>query len=214
MRPTSARRFVIFGAVGFALGWIIAGLFNVVFEAITSPMYGPGTELPPEWVIWLPDVAYFIAGALGGAALGLAIGGWKRLVALTLAGSVGVGLSSFFFFIMAMLFVLNQVGMAMGVGLSGGVALGLASGDWKRVVALGLAGMLGFGIGGAVAAALRVPFVLSPYTVDLIELWQTPWMLLRHSLVQVMVGIFGGAALGVALGYLEKPVPFAEGGTR
>lgn len=206
MRTPSVTRFVIFGAVGLGIGWAVAGLFNVGFTAITEPMFPPGrgAEPPPGWVVWLPYFAYCFGGACGGAGLGLAVGGWNRVVALALAGGIGLGLSVFLFFIVAFLFGLHPVGIAMGVGLFGGVALGLVFGDWKRVILLGLVGMVGFGVGGALTAALGMPFALYPFLVEFTEVWQAPQLLLQHLLMQAMLGIIGGASLGAALGYLES----------
>ncbi len=205
MRATSMMRFVIFGAVGFGIGWAVAGLFNTV---LVGTMFGPGAEPPPGSVMWyfddVPYFAYFFAGACGGAGLGLAIGGWKRAVALAVAGGVGFGVSFFLFFIVAFLFGLGSVGLAMGIGLFGGVVLGLAFADWKWVVLLGLAGMVGFGIGGAIAAALGMPFAIYPFLVDFAEFQGAPLLLVQHVLVQAMEGLVGGALLGAALGYLEK----------
>ena len=204
MRATSMLRFVLFGAIGFGIGWTVAGLFNVVLAALTDPMFQPGSEPPPGWATWPPYFAYCLGGAFGGAGLGLAIGGWKRVVALAVAGGVGFGLSLLLLFVVAFLFGLGSVGLAMGVGLFGGVVSGLTFGDWKGVVVLGSAGLVGFGIGGAIAAALGMPFALYPFFVEFVELWRTPSLLLQHLLAQAMVGIIGGASLGAALAYLES----------
>jgi hypothetical protein len=99
-------------------------------------------------------------------------------------------------------------------GACGGASLGLALRDWKRVAALALAGLVGFGIGGAITAALRMPFVLLPFAVDFVELQQAPLLLLQHVLVQAMIGLIGGASLGAALGYLEQRRLAEERGPR
>src|SRR3712207_2944298 len=110
MRAMGVMRFVILGGAGFGIGWAVAGLFNVVLAAITAPMLQYGSsEAPPGWATWSPYFAYFFAGACGGAGLGLAIGGWKRVVALAVAGGVGFGVSFFLFFIVAFLFGLREV---------------------------------------------------------------------------------------------------------
>jgi hypothetical protein len=205
MRVKSMMRFALFGAVGFGIGWALAGLFNVVLAAITAPMLQYGSpESPPGWATWPPYFMYFFAGACGGAGLGLAIGGWKRVVALAVAGGVGFGVSFFLFFIVAFLFGLREVGVAMGMGLFGGVILGLTFGDWKRVMLLGLAGMVSIGVGGAIATALGMPFAIYPFLVDFAELQGAPLLLVQHVLVQAMVGLIGGASLGAALAYLEN----------
>jgi hypothetical protein len=199
MRATSVMRFVLFGAVGFGIGLAVAGFFNSGFIAITAPMFPPGrgAEPPSWWISLMPYLSWFFAGACGGAGLGLAIGTWKRVLALVVAGLLGFGLGAFLFFVIAFLFGLHPVGVAAGMGLFGGVILGLTFGDWKWVALLGLAGMVGFGVGGAIAAAMGMP----PLTFD----WEQPSLLLvLYVLVQAMVGLIGGASLGAALGYLEQ----------
>ena len=90
------------------------------------------------------------------------------------------------------------------MGLFGGVSLGLSFGDWKWVVLLGLMGMVGFGVGGAIAAAMGMP----PLTFD----WERPPLLLMlYVLVQAMVGLIGGASLGAALGSKTVSWPKSEG---
>lgn len=210
MRKLGLMRFVICGAAGFGIGWAAVGLFNVALVGITSPMFGPGVGPPPGWVTWPPYFAYLCAGASGGAALGLALGGRKQVISLAIAGGAGLGLGLFLFFVVAFLFGLGVTGVALGVGLIGGVTLGLTFGDWKRVVLLGLAGMVGFGIGGAIAATLRIPLALYPFFADFGELWQAPLLLLRYLLAQAMVGLIGGASLGAALGYLENRSPASQ----
>ena len=186
MRAMSVMRFVVFGAVGFGIGWAVAGLF-----AIIAPM-------------WSPYTSYFFAGTCGGASLGLALKDWKRATALALTGLVGFGLGTYLMFILGFIGLLpGWTSIAMGTGLFGGAMLGLTFGDWKRVAALGLAGLVGFGIGGAITASLRIPFVLLPFAVDFVELQQAPLLLLQHVLVQAMIGLIGGASLAAALGYLE-----------
>jgi hypothetical protein len=209
MRPTSVLRFVLYGAIGFGIGWAVAGLFNVVFAAITDPMFQPGSEPPPGWATWPPYFAYLFAGACGGAGLGLALGRWKRALALAVAGGAGFGVGFLLFFILAFLFGLRELGVAMGVGLFGGVTLGLTFVDWKRVLALALAGLVGFGIGGAIAAALRIPFAIYPFLADFAGL-QDATLLAQQILVQAVVGLVGGASLGAALGYLESRKPVEE----
>lgn len=123
MRAASVMRFVLFGAVGFSIGVAIAGFWWV------------------EWPSTARLLAYFLGGACGGAALGVAMG------------------------------------------------------TWKRVALLGLAGMVGFGVGGAIAAALEMPPLIILDRSLLLELYVP---------VQAMVGLIGGASLGATLGYLEK----------
>jgi hypothetical protein len=190
VRTLSVTRFIIYGAVGFGLGWAIAGFLSSGFLAMTNPVL----QTPPWWAEGLPQMAYFLGGALGGAALGAAIGTWKRVVTLALAGAVGFGMGSIIFFVLAFLFGFPPV--SVGMGALGGILLGLALADWRGVVLLGLSGMVGFGVGDAIATALGMP----QFAFD----WEQPplWQM-QFVLVQGMVGIIGGASMGAALGYLE-----------
>jgi hypothetical protein len=143
----------------------------------------------------MPSLSRFFAGACGGAGLGLALKSWKRVAALALAGAVGFGVGNLFFFALAFLLGIPLVGA--GMGALGGLILGLALADWRKVLLLGLAGMVGFSVGGAIAAALG----MSVLGID----WeQPPLLLLVYVLVMGMVGIIGGASLGAALGFLEN----------
>jgi hypothetical protein len=197
MRATSVMRFVIFGAIGFGIGLAIAGFFNSGFIAITAPIPPPGrgAEPPPWWLSQMPSLSWFFAGACGGAGLGLALKSWKRVAALALAGAVGFGVGNLFFFALAFLFGFPLVGA--GMGALGGLILGLALADWRKVLLLGLVGMVGFGVGEAFSAALG----MSVLGID----WeQPPLLLFVYVLVMGMVGIIGGASLGAALGFLEN----------
>jgi hypothetical protein len=179
MRAASVMRFVLFGAVGFSIGVAIAGFWWV------------------EWPSTARLLAYFLGGACGGAALGVAMGTWKRVLTLAVAGFFGFGLSSLLVIVLSrvFLFLVPLGGEAVGMGLFGGALLGLTFGDWKRVALLGLAGMVGFGVGGAIAAALEMPPLIILDRSLLLELYVP---------VQAMVGLIGGASLGATLGYLEK----------
>jgi hypothetical protein len=197
MRVMSVMRFVIFGAVGFGIGWAVAAFFNSGFIALSAPMFSPGrgAEPPPWWISLMPYLSWFIAGACGGAGLGLALRSWKRVAALALAGSVGFGVGNFFFFVLAFLFGFPLAGT--GMGALGGLLIGLALADWRKVLLLGLAGMVGFGVGEAIAAALGMSVLGTGWD-------QPPLLLVQYVLVLGMVGIIGGASLGAALGYLEN----------
>ncbi len=65
-----AVKLAVFGAVGFSVGWAVAGFLNTVFTAILAPLFPPHSPLPPL-VDRLPYLSWFFAGACGGAALGL-----------------------------------------------------------------------------------------------------------------------------------------------
>ena len=107
IRATSAMRFVILGAAGFAIGWVIAGLFAVIAA------------------IWLPSMlpyfSYLLAGAFGGAGLGLGLSSWKRVAALGLMGALGFGAGLFPLFILGFIGLLpSWTSIAMGIGAVGG----------------------------------------------------------------------------------------------
>jgi hypothetical protein len=199
MRAKSMMRFVLLGAVGFGIGWAVAGFFNSGFIAITVPMFplgpGPRLEPPPWWISLMPYLSWFFAGACGGAALGLALRSWKRVATLALAGTVGFGVGNFFFFVLAFLFGFPLAGT--GMGALGGLLLGLALADWRKVLLLGLAGMVGFGVGEAIAAALGISVLGTDWD-------QPPLLLTVYVLVLGMVGIIGGASLGAVVGYLQN----------
>lgn len=74
--------------------------------------------------------------------------------------------------------------------------LGFASAKWRGAL-FGLAGMVGFGGGGAIAAVLGMPV----FGIG----WEPSALLvLLYVLSRSMVGLIGGALLGAALGYLES----------
>ena len=177
-RANHLLRLVILGALGFGIGWGIAGalLFTDSFA---------------QW-------AFFVGGALGGALLGLALGDWKRVATLALMGALGFGIGFYVSMVASMLFGLLPFMLIDPVtGMAGGVALGLALGNWKRVAVLALAGFAGFGIGGAITAALEIQQA-APHAPPL---WQ-------NAAFEVIKGLIGGASLGAALGYLEKRKSF------
>lgn len=205
MRTMSMMRFVVLGAVGFGIGWAVVGLFNSGFAAVYDPSLetlrpGRGVDLPPWWVMGLSRfswLSWFIAGACGGAGLGLALKSRKRVVTLAGASALGFGVGHALLFALSLLFffpLLIPVSPAMGA--LGGLMSGVALADWKRAVPLGLAGMVGFGVGGAVAADLGI-------YVEGIDIGPPPYRPVLYVLVLGMVGLVGGASLGGTLGYLE-----------
>jgi hypothetical protein len=196
-------RFILYGAAGFGIAWAIAGFLTSGFLALTLPRFQPPSR-PPEWVEYPSQLAYFVGGACGGAALGLSLKSWKRVVTFAVAGAIGFGVGSIIFFVLAFLFGFPLV--SVGMGALGGILLGLALADWRAVVLIGLSGMVGFGVGEAIATALGMP----QFAFD----WEQPplWQML-YVLVQGMVGIIGGASLGAALGYLVRRELDEERGT-
>jgi hypothetical protein len=95
MRTPSIMRFILYGAVGFGIAWAIAGFLTSGFLALTLPSFQPPSPPPPpEWVEYPSQLAYFLGGACGGAALGLALRSWKRVVTFAVAGAMGFGVGS------------------------------------------------------------------------------------------------------------------------
>jgi fucose permease len=162
MRAMSVLRFVVLGAVGFGLVGVIPLPLNVL-----------------------------IGGAVGGASLGLALKDWRRVVILALLGEVGLivgvfaglALGSFFF-------NYSEVPIVAMVGAVVGASLGAAFGDWRTIVALAVAGAVGFSVGNLPADSLR-------FSIPILRQ-------LGEGGSIVIIGIIGGASLGAALGYLEQ----------
>lgn len=170
-------RFAVFGAAGFGVGAAIFGDHSTLSD--------------------------FTMGAMGGAALGIALKDWRITIALALAGLVGfgVGLTVGFiiFFISAPNFGLLQVGLVGGA--IGGMALGSTFRSWKSVGILALAGAFGFGIGGLIFDTFSQPMV-EPGASGVTFWWAILFMALQ--------GAVGGASLGAALGYLQTRNPTEE----
>jgi hypothetical protein len=190
MRATGVMRFVIFGAVGFGIGWAIAGtMLGAVgvdggFAFATGAFFFMGT---------FP--AYVFGGAIGGASLGLALKNRRKVADLALMSAVGMFFGSIIAFAIG-LFVSNgeyaplrAVGEA-ALGMALGAGIGLALGSWRATAISALAGFVGFGIGAMIATTLLGS--------------QPPPALWQDVLVQAIEGLIGGASLGAALGYLES----------
>ncbi len=150
MRATSVVRFAGLGAIGFGIGVVVAGA---------------GFLIP-------------VGGAIGGAALGLALEDRSKAVSLALLGALGATLGVILTFVGGSAVWDSPATMAVVIGAVIGASLGLAFLDLKRIVALAMAGGVGFGLGGTIAGD-------SPYSL-------------------LAMGIIGGALLGATLGYLEQ----------
>ena len=187
MRRVSSVWFILWGAIGFGTGWSLIGIFQ-------ESMF----------------FAYFFAGAIGGATLGLALRDWKRAIVLTLLGSIGFGIGFevgfivlYFgeFYLGDFLFSLQGLvggaigGAALGLLSIGGVPLGLLIRGFRGAVALAFGGAIGFGIGGGVVDILKQPLI-DPGSQGITFWWAVLFMVIQ--------GAIGGAALGAILGYLES----------
>lgn len=155
-------RFVLLGAAGFGVGGALAGIFGAF-------------------------VAIPVVGAVGGAALGLALRDRRRLVVLALAGALGMFLGLLAVLTLGSFVNYSTVVIGPVFGAVLGASLGVAFLDARRVLILTLAGAVGFGIGFPAGSFLD-------YLTD--SFGRMPFI--------VVAGIIGGASLGAALGYLEE----------
>jgi hypothetical protein len=128
-----------------------------------------------------------VMGAIGGAALGLASRDWKIVLILTLLGAIGF-LTGATIALLSGSFtweILGDIGFAFFfcamMGAIGGAVLALPSLNWRRIIGLAFAGALGFGTG--------IIMLIMP---------------INGFLQMCLWGVFGGAVMGAALGYLER----------
>jgi dipeptidyl aminopeptidase/acylaminoacyl peptidase len=133
--------------------------------------------------ISLISVGTLLGGAVGGAAMGLALKDFRRAVFLALLGGLGLFLGVSIALIVGSFFSYPMMPIAAFVGAILGAALGLAFGDWRRVLILGVVGSVGCAIGLLAGGGLQPIAAMMG--------------------VVVFAGIIGGASLGAALGYLE-----------
>jgi hypothetical protein len=199
-------RFVIFGAVGFGIGWAMLGVLGGGFPTAG----GVGTVLGgaifsgdfPALLLYTPVLS--LCGACGGAVLGLTFKDFRRVAILAVLGAVGFFLGSFIVVTLFFSITFVQAGYglleaisAAAMGLVVGALLALYLRSFMGTVVLGLTGLVGFGIGGLVTAALQ-GFPVQP---------SEGLFSLQSAMFGAIEGIIGGASLGVALGYLESRKP-------
>jgi hypothetical protein len=127
MRRTSLIRFAVLGAVGFGIG-----------GAITRPL-----SLLLPGIVALP-LTFLIAGAVGGASLGLALKDWRRVVILAVLGALGLTVGVMVGLMLGSFFSYSEVPITVIVGVVVGASLGVAFLDWKTILALAIAGAVGF----------------------------------------------------------------------
>ncbi len=163
MRAMRLIQIILFGAVGFGIGGILPLPLNVL-----------------------------IGGAVGGAALGLAFKDRERVVILAVLGEMGLilgvmaglGISHYFFHS-------SEVPVMAMMGAVVGASLGVAFLDWRTILALAVAGAVGFSVGSLPGGSLG-------FSIPIIR------QLLGAAGSIAVAGLVGGASLGAALGYLEK----------
>jgi hypothetical protein len=154
----------------------------------------------PALLLYTPTLS--LGGACGEAVLGLAIKDFRRVAILTVLGAAGFLVGSFIvvglFFSLAFVwqagYGLLEALSASALGLVMGALLGLPLRSFRGTMVLALAGLVGFGTGGVLAAALQ-GFPLHP---------SEDFPSLRSAAFGAVEGIIGGASLGAALGYLEN----------
>ena len=203
MKSLGVMRFVIFGAMGFGIGWAVLGAFGGGFPL------GGGVGLVLGGAIFSGDLpslllytpALSLGGAFGGAALGLAYRDFRRIVILAVLGAVGFFLGSFIVVVLFFSLSFMQAGYgllealsAAALGLTVGALLGLSLRSFRGIAVLAFMGLVGFGIGGLIASALQ-GFPSQP---------SEGFPSLLSAVFGAVEGIIGGALLGAALGYLES----------
>jgi hypothetical protein len=209
MRLTSVMRFVIYGAVGFGIGWALLGAFGGGFPLAGGVGLVLGGAIfsgdLPALLLYTPVLS--LGGAFGGAGLGLAFKDFRRVVILAVLGAVGFFIGSFI--VVSLFFSLSFVQAGYGLlealsaaalGLVVGALLSLSLRSFRGTGVLALMGLVGFGIGGLIAAALQ-GFPLQP-SESVIPV--------QSAVFGAVEGIIGGASLGAARGYLESRKPAEE----
>jgi hypothetical protein len=213
MRTLGAIQSALFGAIGFGIGWTVlvlsggefahaGGIGNVLVDALFGGDFS---------TLLLYMLVLSFVGACGGAVLWLSLRDRKdrRAVLTALLSALGFFLGSFivvglfFLSFMQVGYTLLEALSAAEMGLVVGALLGVSLRRGRGTVVLALTGLVGFGMGGVVAAALQ-GFPSQPSGTWL------PW---QSAVFGAVEGIFGGASLGAALGYLESRRPAEERGT-
>lgn len=184
MRRAGYLRYVLLGAGGFGAGGALAGVSWPLL-----PLTGGASLL-----------LVVLAGAIGGASLGLALGERRKTVALAVLGALGFTIGGIVAVVAGFIGFLPATGSgalnAMGagaagmiVGAVGGASLGAAFWDPRKILVLTLVGALGFGLGLLVKFSLEETFRLGAF----------------ENVLLAVAGAIGGAVMGAAVEYLERP---------
>lgn len=196
---------VQWGAIGFGVGF---ALFGVVMGAMSRSIFNFNTGLQ------LGTLLYALAGGFGGALLGAASKSQSAVWRFALAGLVGCGagffgttltLSYLDLWISGYLNIIAQTTQYIVIGAGVGALLGGVQKNWKLAGRLTLTGAISFGFGflvqGAVLIAMGrlidnlVPGASGELTHDRLT------TAIMFGLSSAIIGICGGAALGLALGH-------------
>ena len=204
MRAKGEVRLIFFGAAGFGIGWAMLGIYGggfAIVGGVGTPMFGAlfsGDFL----ALLVYPLVFSVGGAFAGAVLGLGLREERKAVLMALLGGVGVFMGSFIATIIYFLVSWGFFGAGYGglealsaaaLGLVVGAMLGLPLRSLRGTGVLALVGLVGFGIGGVVAAALQ-GFPLQP---------SEALPSLQTAAFGAVEGIIGGAFLGATFGYLE-----------
>jgi hypothetical protein len=204
MRAMSVLRFVVLGAVGFGIVWTLLGVFGGGFAiagGVGLPMFG--AIFSEDFLALLRYALVFsVGGAFGGAVLGLGLRDGRKAAGMALLGALGflfgsfivAGLNFLLSFFFGAGYSLLEAVSAAALGLVLGMVLSLALRSLRGTAVLALMGLVGFGIGGLIAAALQ-GFPLQP-SEGLLS-WQT-------AVSGAIEGLLGGASLGAAFGHLQN----------
>jgi hypothetical protein len=204
MRAMSVLRFVVLGAVGFGIVWTLLGVFGGGFAiagGVGLPMFG--AIFSEDFLALLRYALVFsVGGAFGGAVLGLGLRAGRKAAGMALLGALGflfgsfivAGLNFLLSFFFGAGYSLLEAVSAAALGLVLGMVLSLALRSLRGTAVLALMGLVGFGIGGLIAAALQ-GFPLQP-SEGLLS-WQT-------AVSGAIEGLLGGASLGAAFGHLQN----------
>jgi hypothetical protein len=202
MKTLGVVRLVIYGAVGFGIAGALLGALGGGFPLAGGVGLVLGGAIfsgdLPALLLYTPLLS--LGGAFGGAVLGLAFKDFRRVVILAVLGALGFFVGSFI--VVGLFFSLSFVRAGYGLiealsaaslGLVIGAVLGLSLRSFRGTGVLALMGLVGFGIGGLITAALQ-GFPLQP-SESVIPV--------QSAAFGAVEGIIGGAFLGAALGYLE-----------
>lgn len=162
-------RFALFGALGFGVGTAIE-----TFITLTLYMLVP-FPLP-----------FLVAGAVGGASLGLAMKDGRKTLSLAILGALGLVVGLLAATTIGSFFSYASLLLGAIAGMVIGAAMGLAFRSLRRIAVLAVAGGVGFGVGLAAGELLRDSLPVSGGGGI------------------VVAGMIGGASLGAVLGYLES----------
>jgi hypothetical protein len=184
MRAVSILRFVIFGAVGFGVCGAIALALSLLWAGIFSLF-----ALAVLFVL-----AVLIAGAVGGASLGLALNDSRLTALLALYGAGGMLLGLPIGGSLASYFNNSELYIAAIAGAMIGGLLGVALGDLPTILTLAVAGAVGFGVGYFAGDLLRAS----------VSIFREGGEIVGQIGSITTAEVVGGASLGAALGYLES----------